>query len=151
MTTVDIILLIAVAFTSVLAGFFSMRLYRWEVLLSRARVKVYFKNKSAMTPRLIDIVRWCDELQKDKQVNGQVIYKQGGTTIALAKAHKRVPKPKVKTTKEKTGWRKKQADSQHGSPAPKEGHLKARLGMNKPQQVSSSAKRSANTSAKRPS
>lgn len=119
-------------FTTVCALFFGYRLYRWEVLLSRARIKVYFKGKPSMTPRLVDVVRWCDQLQADKRVNGQVIYKQGGTTIALAKAHKRVPKAKQKTVKEKKGWRTKQADSQHGSQASKEGHLKASLGTRKP-------------------
>lgn len=123
-------------FTTVCALFFGYRLYRWEILLSRARVKVYFKGKPSMTPRLIDLVRWCDQLQGDKRVNGQVIFKQGGTTIALAKAHKRVPKPKDKVTKEKTGWRKKRADSPHGSQASKEGRLKASLGVNKPPKAS---------------
>lgn len=128
-----IILLIITAVSLIAAILFGYRLYRWEVLLSRARVKVYFKNRVAMTPRLIDILTWCNELQKDKALNGQVIYKQGGTTIALVKAHKRVPKPKDKVIKEKKGWRQKRADLRHGSQQPKEGRLKARLGSKIPQ------------------
>lgn len=123
---------LAIGITGFLWGaFFARRLYRWETLLSRARVKVYFKGKTAMTPRLLDLVLWADKLQKDKQVNGQVIFKQGGTTIALAKAHKRVPKAKQSTVKETNRWGKR-ADSPHGSPPPKEGRLKASLGTKKP-------------------
>lgn len=62
---------------------FGVKLYRWERLLQLSRVAVSFKGKRAMTPRLIDWLVWAQRLQSDKKVNGQVIYKQGGTTIAL--------------------------------------------------------------------
>lgn len=113
-----------------LAGLFGYRLYQWERALSRSRVKVYFKNRTAMTPRILDFVLWSKQLQGDKAVNGQVIYKQGGTTIAITRAHKRVPKPKDKVVKERK-WRKAK-DSRRGSQTPKEGHLKARLGSKIP-------------------
>lgn len=86
--------------TTALAVFFGYRLYQWEKLLSRSRLKVWFKGKPAMTPRLLDLVEWSRLLQNDKAVNGQVIYKQGGTTLALTRAHKRVPKPRDKTIRE---------------------------------------------------
>lgn len=124
-----ILLLVTTAIAVSLALFFGYRLYTWERALSRSRMKVYFKNRTAMTPRLLDLVIWSRELQKDKAVNGQMIYKQGGTTIALTRAHKRVPKPKDQVIKENnTRWRRTRADSQHGSQQPKEGRLTARLG-----------------------
>lgn len=74
---------------------FARQLYRWERQLKRARVAVSFKGKRQMTPRLIDLLVWATRLEGDKKVNGQVIYKQGGTTIALLKP---LPKEHGKTT-----------------------------------------------------
>lgn len=61
------------------------QLYRWERQLTGARLRVSFKGRTQMTPRLIDWLRWANTLQGDKRVNGQVVYKQGGTTIAIVK------------------------------------------------------------------
>jgi hypothetical protein len=74
---------------------FGVQLWRWERLLKGTRVAVSFKGKRQMTPRLIDWLVWAQRLEGDKQVNGQVIYSKGGTTLALLKL---LPKDHGKTT-----------------------------------------------------
>lgn len=78
--------LAVVTVCSLAFGLVAMRqLYRWERQLRGVRVQVTFKGRVTMTPRLLDWLKWGLTLEGDKQVNGQVIYKQGGTTIALLK------------------------------------------------------------------
>lgn len=86
-----------------IGGFLCARqLRRWERQLAGARVQVSFKGKALMTPRLLDWLTWCLSIEKDERVNGQVIYKQGGTTIALLKPRpKEHGKTKTRTIKEK--------------------------------------------------
>jgi hypothetical protein len=78
------VILLIVALLGWLAAIIAGRqLYRWERFLRGTRVQVRFKGKAKMSPRLIDWLVWAQRLQGDKKVNGQVIYSQGGTTIAL--------------------------------------------------------------------
>ena len=74
------------------------RLYKWERLLRRARIAVAFKGKTKINRPLLDWMTWCRSADKDKHATGQVIYKLGGTTIAvlepIARSHgKTVTKP----------------------------------------------------------
>lgn len=98
------ILVVATAIIAyILAFLFSRQLYQWERQLRGARVKVYFKGRVAMSPRLIDWLHWANTLHGDRKVNGQVVYKQGGTTIAITKPDPRGHgKTTTKTVKEKT-------------------------------------------------
>lgn len=82
---------------------FGRQLRRWERLLKGTRVAVSFKGKRKMTPRLIDWLRWAQQIESDKNVNGQVIYTMGGTTIAIMKLQpKGHGKTTTKTVKEPT-------------------------------------------------
>lgn len=78
------------------------QLRRWERHLTGVRVQVSYKGKAKMTPRLIDWLKWALSLEGDKRINGQVVYAQGGTTIALMKpAPREHGKTTTKTVKEK--------------------------------------------------
>jgi len=80
------------------------QLYRWERQLRGVRIQVTFKGKPKMNPRLIDWLRWGLTLQGDKRINGQVVYGQGGTTIALLKPQPRSHgKTKTKTVAPQKG------------------------------------------------
>ena len=80
-----IAVVLVLAVPCAVGGICAHKLYQWEHLLQQSRVAVSFKGKRQMTPRLIDWLVWAQRLEGDKNVNGQVIYKQGGTTIALMK------------------------------------------------------------------
>lgn len=97
----DVILGILCVAAVVVAALCARQLQRWERLLSGARIVIAFKGKNKLTPRLIDFVRWAESLDSDKRVNGQTIYKLGGTTIALIKPDPR-GHGKAKTTTIKT-------------------------------------------------
>lgn len=78
------------------------QLRRWERQLQGARVVIAYKGKNKMTPRLLDFLRWANQLDSDKALNGQVIYKLGGTTLAIIKpAPKDHGKAQTRTIKEK--------------------------------------------------
>lgn len=66
-----------------LALYCVIRLYRWERMLRRARIVIFFKGKSKINRPLIDWLRWCQSADKDKEQRGQAVYKMGGTTVAV--------------------------------------------------------------------
>lgn len=80
-----------------------IRLREWERHLYRTRITIHFKGRPQLSPRLIDWLLWARQLETDKRVNGQVLYKMGGTTIALRKLEaKDHGKTVTKTVKEPT-------------------------------------------------
>lgn len=96
---ITVTLIAAVGFT--LGLLCALQLYKWERLLRAARIVIYFKGRSQMSPRLIDVLIWAQKLQGDARVNGQVIYKGGQVTVALKKPDPRGHGKTTTTVKEK--------------------------------------------------
>jgi hypothetical protein len=74
---------------------FAYKLWQWEYLLRYSRVQVRYKGRARMTPRLLDWLVWANRLKSDKQVSGQTVYAQGGTTISIMRP---LPRDHNKTT-----------------------------------------------------
>lgn len=62
-----------------------VELYRWSTILKMGRIAVAYKNKVKLQAPLTELAAWARRLQEDDYANGQVFYRLGGTTIAIAK------------------------------------------------------------------
>jgi hypothetical protein len=73
----------------VLGVAFGLRCYRelwkWARQCQHARIVVAYKRKVKLNAPLVEWLLWCNNLDKDKDANGRVIYTVGGTTVALIK------------------------------------------------------------------
>lgn len=89
-----ILALLAVAgwFAAIYLG---VRLYRWERQLAGARVAVAYKQKVKMDAPLVDWLKWANMLRRDEQARGRVVYRMGGTSVAILKPR---PRSHGKTT-----------------------------------------------------
>lgn len=68
------------------AAWFYRELVKWNNWARRARIVVAYKRKTVLQAPMTEFVAWADMLDKDKDSQGRVIYRQGGTSIAIAKA-----------------------------------------------------------------
>lgn len=97
-----VIALIIIFALGVIAFVLGLRLYYWEKQLQGARIVIAYKGRTKMNPRLIDWLLWSKQLDSDHRVNGQVVYRNGGTTIAIVKVPLRTHgKTTTTTVKEK--------------------------------------------------
>lgn len=73
-----------------LAGFgcavwFYVHLYRWARQCQGARIAIAYKGKVKTHAPITEWLAWVSMLDKDEQSNGRVLYKLGGTTVAITK------------------------------------------------------------------
>lgn len=74
--------LVALAF----AGKCYRELYKWARQCQNARIAIAFKRKVQLQAPLVEWLLWCNQLDKDKDSHGRVVYRAGGVSVAITKA-----------------------------------------------------------------
>lgn len=67
-------------------------LFKWARQCQRARIAVAYKEKVRLEGPLVEWLGWCNALDKDKESRGRVVYRMGGTSVAVIKGVKPVGK-----------------------------------------------------------
>lgn len=65
---------------------FYIELRRWAHHCKYARIAIAYKGKVKLHAPLTEWVAWVNMLDKDKDSQGRVIYRAGGTSVAITKA-----------------------------------------------------------------
>lgn len=60
-------------------------LRRWARQMQGARIAISYKRKVKLQAPLQEWMLWCNQLDKDKQSGGRVVYTLGGTSVAIIK------------------------------------------------------------------
>ena len=86
-----IVLCLFLAATTVVSAAFAAKFYhelwKWAKQCQNARIAVAYKNKVKLDAPLIEWLRWCNQLDKDKDANGRTIYALGSTRIAVIRGN----------------------------------------------------------------
>jgi hypothetical protein len=85
-------------------------LRKWARQCQGARIAIAYKRKVKLQAPLIEWLMWVNQLDKDKDSHGRVVYSIGGTSVAITKAVH--PKRKRK-------WAKKPTPAQVHRPGPR--------------------------------
>jgi hypothetical protein len=68
---------------------FAIRCYRelwkWARQCQYARIVVAHKNRVRLNAPLVEWLLWCNQLDKDKDANGRMVYSLGGTSVSIIK------------------------------------------------------------------
>lgn len=75
-------------------------LKKWARQCQGLRIAVSFKRRVVLQAPLVEWLLWGNLLDKDKDSNGRVVYKMGGTTIAIIKRSHKAPKENVQAQAE---------------------------------------------------
>lgn len=81
--------------------FCGARLRRWERQLAGARIAVAYKTRVKLEAPLVEWLTWANMLDKDQQSRGRVVYRMGGTSVAILKPRRGHGKTQTKTVKGK--------------------------------------------------
>lgn len=88
------------------AGWFYLHLWRWARQCQHARIAIAYKQKVKLEAPLVEWLAWVKMVDKDKQSHGRVVYRLGGTSVAIVGAV--VPPNRLQSWWRKTVKRKQQ-------------------------------------------
>lgn len=63
-----------------------MELRRWARQCQHARIAIAYKQKVKLQAPLVEWLLWINQLDKDSDSTGRVVYRIGGTSVAITKA-----------------------------------------------------------------
>lgn len=90
------------------AVWFYRNLWRWAKQCDHARITVAYKGRVKLNAPLTEWLLWCNQLDRDKDATGRVVYVFGGTQVAILKKSF-VDKGKIRTAIESARPRRKTA------------------------------------------
>jgi hypothetical protein len=88
------LLLAALGFSTALRVHLKNR--RWAKVCQESRIAIAYKRRIAMQAPLTDFIVWIDQLTKDEQSNGRVVYGRAGVTVAILAPPKRPKRRKAR-------------------------------------------------------
>jgi hypothetical protein len=62
-----------------------VELWRWARQCQHARILIAWKRRVVLDRPLVDYLTWANSLDRDKKANGQVIWRMGQASVAIAK------------------------------------------------------------------
>lgn len=77
-------------------------LRKWVRQVRGARIAVAYKRRVQLQAPLSEWLGWCNQLDRDKDSTGRVIYRQGAVTVAIVK------RPLGRASMLPLNWRRKQ-------------------------------------------
>ena len=83
-------------------------LYKWARQCQHARIAIAYKRRVQLQAPLVEWVKWCNQLDKDKDSHGRVVWRQGYASVAITKAV--YPPGRFKTLIRK--WRTRNVEQQ---------------------------------------
>ena len=61
-------------------------LRKWARQCQGARIAIAYKRKVQLQAPLVEWLMWCNQLDKDKDSHGRVVWRQGYASVAITKA-----------------------------------------------------------------
>lgn len=71
-------------------------LWKWARQCQYARIVIAYKRKVKLQAPLVEWLLWVNQLSKDKDSQGRVVYSMGSTSVAITKAA--MPPGKIRQT-----------------------------------------------------
>lgn len=85
MTIIDIVsVAIGVAGLVFGAGCY-WELWKWAQQCKGARIAIAYKRRVQLQAPLVEWLMWCNQLDKDKDSHGRVVWRQGYASVAISK------------------------------------------------------------------